>query len=209
MSRKSLMSKESSQNAGGLLRSSALLVMFAAAAGTITGLQAETLYSENSFRPLASDKRAHLPGDVLTVMIYENSSATTSADTTLQRKSDIGVQGGVNQRAHNASLGVNNNFDGGGTIQRSGKMLAQMTVTVTAVAANGDLLISGEQLLEINADRQKINVQGRVRPLDISDTNTVFSFRVADAKISYLGDGDLANRQQQGIWSRLFAWVGF
>lgn len=172
-------------------------------------LRAETLYNENTFRPLASDKRAHLPGDVLTVMIYESSSATTSADTSLQRKSDIALRAGSNRNAHSASMGVNNDFDGGGTVQRTGKMLAQMTVTVNAVAANGDLLVAGEQLLEINADKQKIKVEGRVRPLDISDTNTVFSYRLADARISYLGDGDLANHQQQGFWSRFFTWAGF
>jgi flagellar L-ring protein precursor FlgH len=171
-------------------------------------LQAESLYSENTFRPLASDKRAHLPGDALTVVIVESSTATTSADTLLQRKTDIGVQAGVNQNTHNASLGVNNNFDGGGTIQRTGKMLAQMTVTVTSVTSNGDLQVSGEQLLDINGDKQKIKVEGRVRSLDISDTNTVFSYRLADAKISYLGDGDLANHQQQSFWSRFFNWVG-
>lgn len=185
-----------------------LLLLLLLAAAPCAPLRAETLYNENSFRPLASDKRAHLPGDVLTVMIYENSSATTSADTSLQRKTDMALQGGVDQRTHGASLGANNNFDGGGTIQRTGKMLAQMTVTVTSVTANGDLWVSGEQLLEINADKQKIKVEGRVRPLDISDTNTVFSYRLADAKISYLGDGDLASHQQLGFWSRLFTWVG-
>ncbi|MES2933126.1 MAG: flagellar basal body L-ring protein FlgH [Pseudomonadota bacterium] len=177
--------------------------------GVGTPLLAETLYSENSYRPLASDKRAHLLGDVLTVMIYENSSAATSADTTLQRNSDLGLQAGANQITHNASLGVNNHFDGGGTIQRTGKMLAQMTVSVRSVASNGDLWVTGEQLLEINEEKQKIKVEGRVRPLDISDTNTVFSYRLADAKISYLNDGDLATHQRLGFWSRLFTWVGF
>jgi flagellar L-ring protein precursor FlgH len=84
-----------------------------------------------------------------------------------------------------------------------------MSVSVVGVAANGDLLVAGEQVLEINSDRQKIRVEGRVRPLDISDANAVLSSRLADAKISYLGDGDLANRQRPGFWSRLFQWAGF
>jgi len=171
--------------------------------------QAENLYSESTYRSLASDKRAHLPGDVLTVLIYENSSATTSADTQLQRKNDVGVQVGLDQKNHQAQVGVNNDFDGGGTVQRTGKLLAQMTVTVARIANNGDLWVKGEQVLEINSDQQKIAVEGRVRPLDISDTNTILSYRLADAKISYLGDGDLANRQRPGFWSRLFVWAGF
>lgn len=171
-------------------------------------LCAENLYDEKTFRPLASDKRAHLPGDVLTVLIYENSSASTRADTTLQRKNDIGVNTGLNQRNYNANVGIRNDFDGGGSVQRSGQLLAQMTVTVQHVANNGDLYVSGDQMLEINSDKQQIHVEGHVRPLDISEANTILSSRLADAKISYLGDGDLASRQRPGFWSRLFMWGG-
>lgn len=177
--------------------------------GTLPALRADNLYDDKTYRPLASDKRAHLPGDILTVLIYENSSASTRADTTLQRNNDVSIQAGVNQHDNRLGVGVSNGFDGGGSVQRSGQLLAQMTVTVLSTTASGDLLVAGEQLLEINSDRQQIRVEGRVRPLDISDTNTVLSYRLADAKISYLGDGDLASRQRPGFWSRLFNWTGF
>src|ERR1700722_8376570 len=81
---------------------------------------AENLYNENSYRSLASDKRAHLPGDVLTVLIMENSSATTTADTSLNRNNTVGVQASLNTRSQNAAVAVNNTFDGGGTVQRTG-----------------------------------------------------------------------------------------
>jgi flagellar L-ring protein FlgH len=174
-----------------------------------TAANAESLYSESTFRPLASDKRAHLPGDALTVMIYETSSATTSADTSLQKKNEIGVQAGINQRnPQKGSIATNTNFDGGGTVQRSGKLLAQMTVTVTKVAENGDLWVSGQQLLEINSDKQMIKIEGRVRTLDISDTNTVLSYRLAQAKVSYVGEGALSDHQRPGYISRFFSWIG-
>lgn len=179
-----------------------LLVLLCGAA------RGDDLYNEKTYRPLASDKRAHLPGDVLTVMIYENSSALTSADTQLQRSNQVGATASGKHFNESLAVGATNNFDGGGTVQRAGKLLAQMSVTVTGVAANGELLVVGEQTLEINSDRQKIRVEGRVRPLDVSDQNTVLSYRLADAKISYLGDGDLASRQRPGLWSRFFTWVG-
>ncbi|MFZ6765900.1 flagellar basal body L-ring protein FlgH [Undibacterium sp. Di26W] len=169
----------------------------------------DNLYNENNYRSLASDKRAQLPGDVLTVLIYESSSASSNADTNLKRKSEIGAQVGLNQKNNQARISVNNDFDGGGTVQRSGKLLAQMSVTVMGIEDNGDLLVKGQQLLEINSDQQKITVEGRVRPLDIADNNTVLSTRLADAKISYAGDGELANHQRPGFWSKLFTWVGF
>lgn len=170
----------------------------------------ENLYDEGSFRAPASDKRARLPGDALTVLIYETSSATASGDTSLQRKNGIAIQTDLSDNSpRHLNLALNNDFDGGGTVQRMGRLLAQMTVTVTRVAANGDLWLLGEQLVEINSDRQRIRLEGRVRPLDISDANTVLSFRLAEAKISYVGDGDLAARQRPGFLSRVFEWLGF
>ncbi len=171
-------------------------------------VQADNLYSEQTFRALAADKRARLPGDVLTVLIAESSSAVTSADAALQKHDSVGVDVAADRHKHDAKAGVNNSFSGGGTIQRAGKLLAQMSVQVTGVAPNGDLLVAGEQSVEINADRQKIRVEGRVRPIDIQDNNTVFSFRLAEAKVSYLGDGALADRQRPGLLSRFFIWAG-
>ena len=184
-----------------------LPLLLALACG-VGGAHADDLYNEKTYRPLASDKRAHLPGDVLTVMIVENSSAQTSADTQLQRSNQLGVQAGTKHNNESLAIAANNKFDGGGSIQRAGRLLAQMSVTIIRVAANGDLVVAGEQVLEINADRQKIRVEGRVRPLDVSDQNSVFSYRLADARISYLGDGDLASRQHPGLWSRFFNWAG-
>jgi len=185
-----------------------ILLTVALLAATSLSAIADDLYNEKTFRPLASDKRAHLPGDVLTVLIYENSSATTSADTSLKRSNDVSLRANADQHSHAAAIGMGNDFNGGGTVQRQGKLLAQMSVSVTGVAANGDLLVAGEQVLDINSDRQKIRVEGRVRPLDITEANAVLSSRLADAKISYLGDGDLSNRQRPGIWSRFFNWAG-
>ena len=168
----------------------------------------DNLYDEQSYRPIASDKRAHLPGDAITIMIYENSSASTSADTNVQRANTVGLQGAADSHAHQASIGTNTTFDGGGTVARSGNLLAQITATVTKLAPNGDLWISGEQIVEINSDKQHIKVEGRVRLMDVSESNTVPSNRIADAQISYLGDGDLASHQKPSWLSRFFAWAG-
>ncbi|MBV8636348.1 MAG: flagellar basal body L-ring protein FlgH [Burkholderiaceae bacterium] len=171
-------------------------------------VRAEDLYDEKNYRPLASDKRAHLPGDAITIMIYENSSASTTAGTNVQRATNVGLQAAADQHSHQAALGTNSSFDGGGTVQRSDNLLAQITVTVDKIAPNGDLWISGEQVVEINSDKQRIKVEGRVRPLDISENNTVPSNRIAQAKISYLGDGDLSSHQKPGWLSRFFSWAG-
>lgn len=185
-----------------------LMLAMVAVVGASACVQAETLYNPQSYRPLAADKHAHMPGDAVTVLIYETSSSSTTAGTNMQRGSTVGLRASADQSSHQGAIGANATFDGGGTIQRSDNLLAQITVTVTKVEANGDLWVSGEQLVEINTDKQRIKLEGRIRALDISSSNTVLSNRVADAKISYTGDGDLAAHQKVGWLSRFFAWAG-
>ncbi|MCE3261351.1 MAG: flagellar biosynthesis protein FlgH [Pseudoduganella sp.] len=170
--------------------------------------RADSLYDPAGFRPLLADQRARRVGDNLTVVVTETSSAAARTDVTTQRSSEIGVGVAADSRHHDASLGLQNEFDGGGAVQRSGRLLAQLTVSVTDIAPNGDLWVSGEQVLEINGDRQFIKLEGRVRAADVSDTNTVASSRLADARISYSGSGPLADSQRQGWLARIAAWLG-
>jgi flagellar L-ring protein precursor FlgH len=68
--------------------------------------------------------------------------------------------------------------------------------------------VTGEQLVEINDETQRIRLEGRVRPQDITENNSVLSSRLSDAKISYVGDGVLAERQKPGWLARLLIWLG-
>jgi flagellar L-ring protein precursor FlgH len=112
-------------------------------------------------------------------------------------------QGGLS-----AGLGTNNDFTGTGRTQREGKILAQLTVAVREVLANQDLMLAGEQLLEINGEKQIIRLEGRARPRDISELNTVVSTRIADAKIAFIGDGVVGDRQRPGWWQKLLGTFG-
>ncbi|MBI1890114.1 MAG: flagellar basal body L-ring protein FlgH [Burkholderiales bacterium] len=185
-----------------------VVLAVAALAGYFESVQAASLYKESSYQPLASDRKAHQPGDLLTVLVYENSSATSTANTTAGRDAGVGVNIETPGTSKSASIRTNNQLDGRGQTQRVGRVLAQITVTVKGVTPGGDLLVAGEQLLEVNNERQQIKVEGRVRPQDISDTNTVLSTRIADAKISYVGEGDLADRQRPSWWQRLLTMFG-
>jgi flagellar L-ring protein precursor FlgH len=187
-----------------LLRSTVLLLL--AAASLTAG--AESLYREESFRALTADPRAYRPGDLLTILVVESSSATSSADTSTEKKAGIGLAVQATNLSKSATVDLNDNFSGKGTIQRSGKLLAQLTVTVKAVEPNGDLLVAGAQQIAVNDERQNILLEGRVRPVDISESNTVLSTRLADAKISYIGDGILGEKQHPGIISRILSWLG-
>ena len=169
---------------------------------------ATSLYQEKSYQALTADKRALHKGDVVTVIITENSSASSSANTTSGRNGNVGIDLERPSKSIVGSFGTNNQMTGGGQTQRADTVVAQITVTVTDVASNGDLSVAGEQSLEINNERQHIKLEGRIRPQDISATNTVLSNRVAGAKISYIGSGDVADTQRPGWWQRALTWFG-
>jgi flagellar L-ring protein precursor FlgH len=186
----------------------------AAAAALVLGLGIAcqacgvSLYDEGSFQPLTADRKARKAGDLVTVMIYENASASSSADTNAGRSSDLAASVQAGSREHHAGISTNNDFEGKGTTQRSGRVLGQLTVAVQQVLPNGDLVLGGTQELEINGEKQLIKLEGRVRALDVSESNTVLSTRVADARISFAGDGVLSEHQKPSWWHRLLTWFG-
>lgn len=173
-------------------------------------VRAESLFDGNSYRALASDAKAHAVGDALTILIVENSSATSSADTSTHRKSDYDLSAGkvTEPNSKGGGLQVGSDFDGGGKTLRSGRLIAQITVIVKSLDPSGDMLVTGDQLLRINGEDQKIHLEGRVRPIDVSPANTVPSTRLADAHITYVGIGDLADRTRPGWWARVLNWFG-
>lgn len=184
-------------------------VLLACLSLSISVGMAESLYQENTYRPLMGDNKAFRVGDVLTVQIFENSTATTSADTGTRRKN--GVSADINNKGNSVTqfgIALGGDFDGGGKTQRSNRVLATVTVTVREVMPNGELRVSGEQLLTVNEEPQKVTLEGRVRPIDISDGNTVLSTRLADAKITYVGDGDIAERNRRPWWRVVLDAVG-
>lgn len=170
---------------------------------------AQNLYRSDQYRPLVSDRRAHRVGDILTVLVVENASATATAGTNTDKNNDLGVQFSSPSSAQkNYALSVDQNYDGGGKSARTGKLLAQISVVVKAIEPNGDLQINGIQDIEINDEKQTINLAGKVRSIDVDERNTVLSTRVANAKITYVGNGVLAESQHKGWLSRLITLFG-
>src|SRR5690606_30946312 len=97
---------------------------------------------------------------------------------------------------------------GEGRRDRSGKIIAQIGVVVDEVLPNGDLHVSGEQILNIDGDRTRIQLKGRVRRADIASNNTVLSSRLADVLIDYDGRGFVTRGAGPGILTRIFSFLG-
>lgn len=160
-------------------------------------------------RSLFADRRAHIPGDILTVLVSEAASVSSNAQTRLAKGESANAN--LLQRdgeVQLASAGFDSKFAGGGQIERSGTLLARLTVKIDSVDANGNFLVSGEQLIVMNNEKQRILVSGFVRPDDVSADNTVPSWRVAGANIQLLGKGILTRKSRPGILTWLLSLFG-
>lgn len=167
------------------------------------------LYPGGSWAAMASDRVAAQVGDSLTVLIFENSAASNTAQSLARKDSSLGgrITAGDNLNEA-AQLELGSRFEGTGQVGRSGRLVAQLSVPVVEVLANGDLRVEGRQELNIDGAKTHITLKGRVRREDISAGNTVLSTRLADVVIDYKGDGYVPRSAQPGIVMRIFSWLG-
>lgn len=174
-----------------------------------------SIYHDAQNMELFADPRAHRTGDILTIVLVENTQAVKKANTSTSKtdKNKLGAPSLLGKTFNKAAIGsdAERSFDGGGSSSQSNTLTGNITVTVAQRLANGNLLVRGEKLLTINQGQEQIRIAGIVRPQDIGPDNTVPSTRVADARIAYTGRGSLADSNTQGWLSRFFnsRWMPF
>jgi flagellar L-ring protein precursor FlgH len=192
------------------MKGRAIAILIAAVIGLfVSPTVAADLYGHDIWPSLATDRTAHRVGDALTVVVYENASAINSANNESSRSTALGGRlNAGNNFNESAALALNGSSDDTASTGRSGGMVAQLSVVVDQILPNGDLHVSGSQLLNINGEKTQIRVAGRVRPSDISSGNFVLSTRLADAAIDYDGQGFVSRSAAPGILTRIFNWLG-
>ena len=160
---------------------------------------------------LFEDRRARRVGDTLTIAIVENTNASKKSATNTGRASNnnfgvTGLQGLPGKSFLGSTLGATSDFsfDGKGESSNNNAFTGTITVTVTEVMPNGNLLVSGEKQVGINQGSEYIRLSGIVNPINLTATNTVASTLIADARIEYRGSGAVAENQQTGWLSRFF-----
>lgn len=169
--------------------------------------------------PLFQNAVAHRIGDTVTIRLAESTNASKSSSTATKKATEVGITaptGLGTQLALNGaplSVGIENesNFNGTGTSAQSNKLEGLITVTVAKRLSNGNLLVRGQKWLTLNQGSEYVRIQGIIRPMDIEGDNTIASFKVADAVISYGGKGSLADANSPGLLSRFFnsKWLPF
>jgi flagellar L-ring protein precursor FlgH len=153
---------------------------------------------------LFTTNRAFTTGDIITVIVMETTRASKEVSSKTGRKSgssmDIAATGSTNKAKFNSDI----QYEGGSSTERRGMLTARISARIVQTEPNGNLVIKGEQLIEINGEKQILKVSGVARPADISADNTVFSGNLADAHIEYLGK---EKRSQWIHWLGPIGWI--
>jgi flagellar L-ring protein precursor FlgH len=160
---------------------------------------------------LFEDMKARKAGDLITVILDEQTVASKSASTSSSKDSSVdiptptllGSTATLQGRPANTSLNSGNSFSGGGDSSQSNSLSGNITVTVVDVMANGNLVVSGKKMLTLNQGREFVSISGVVRPIDLSADNRIMSSKIAHAEITYSGSGMIADSNRAGWLTRV------
>ncbi len=171
-------------------------------------LQGSSLWQSGS-QSLFSDPIARGEGDLLTVVIRENTQASHEADTNTGQGLGIEVNPGVflSDLFAGLSPSYSDYSESGGRTQRSGSIVGEITVEVIEVLDTGNFRIEGTKGITVDGEHQEITLSGMIRPEDIEKDNSIESSRLADVDISYTGKGVIADKQRRSILEWLLNWI--
>ena len=189
------------------VRGSLIAAAVLAAAGICTA--GGPLVDLESGSSLVSNYKAHRVGDIITILIVEESTANASAKTDANNKSEVSGGPGLGFLDLITDWGISteNKFTGDGRTQRTGNLNAEITARIVEVMHNGDYRLSGTRMVDINGERQLIEISGVCRARDIRPDNTIYSTYIADARIAYNGSGVVNATSEPGVITKLVNWL--
>src|SRR5580693_9074378 len=169
---------------------------------------------------LAENPVAHHIGDIVTIVLNEQTAAqksattSTSKDTTVTLPAPTIIGKGVTIKGVpilDNSMNNATKFQGQGASAESNSLTGYLTATVLKVLPNGNLFIAGEKQIGLNQGNEYIRVTGVVRPIDLASDDSIPSYRVASAHITYSGKGAIADANAQSWLARFFnsPWAPF
>ena len=192
-------------------------VMLGLCLGYAATLSADSLWQDGQSKSMCADKRAGKVGDIVTILVQENSSATKDNNTKTSKDSSIdaaissflfspAASSLLTQQGAMPALKLSgkSDFSGGGAINNSQKIAASVAVRIVDVLPNNNLIIEGTRESSFSGETQTILLRGTIRQDDITALNTVFSFNVADATIRFVSKGPITDSQRKGWFQRVW-----
>ena len=162
---------------------------------------------------LFEDTKAFRIGDLLSVSLAESTNASKSAATTTAKDDDVTLGAATvlgitptykGQSLLNNEMTAERAFTGSGDSAQSNSLQGLITVMVSDILPNGNLVVRGEKIIGLNQGSEFLRISGIVRPQDISSQNSVDSSKLANARIYYGGGGSIAEANTKGWLSRFF-----
>lgn len=166
--------------------------------------------ARQGYQPLFEDRRPRSIGDILTILLDEEVSASKNSQSNAGRSGSAGLNLAQLPDAletlaeYGFDVSGENDFTGSGGSQANNSFTGTITVSVLEVMNNGNLRVRGEKQIAINQGTEFIRFSGVVNPRTITAQNTVPSTQVADARIEYVGDGYINEAQHMGWLQRFF-----
>jgi flagellar L-ring protein precursor FlgH len=166
---------------------------------------------QSGTRAFFKDQRAAQIGDLLTVLVDIDDEARIDNQTQRERDASetmgaaalFGFERQMQRILPNAADPNNllsatgtSTTDGRGQINRQEQIRLRVATLVTQVLPNGNLVVQGRQEIRINYEVRELQVTGVIRPQDISSTNTIGLDKIAEARVSYGGRGQITDLQQ-------------
>ncbi len=174
-----------------------------------------SLYTSATSMRLFDDLKAYRPGDILTVILQESTVSSKKANTSVGKDDAVTIATpsllGNTYPKVAANLSGSRSFTGKASASQQNHLTGYVTVVVQKVLPSGALFVKGSKQVRLNQGDEVVFVSGVVRPEDVSQDNQVSSLRLAQARISYTGRGDLAESNTMGWLSRILnsAWFPF
>ena len=164
----------------------------------------------NGYSALTNGARAAMVGDIVTISLVERTQAAKSNSASTDRKGEIGLTPPTTGPAslfNPTDIGASggSTFGGKGAAAQSNQLSGEISVTIARIYPNGTMLVRGEKMLTLNRGDENIAITGIIRAADIGPDNRVASTRVADARITYSGKGEIARGSRQGWLNRFFS----
>jgi flagellar L-ring protein precursor FlgH len=179
--------------------------------------RAQSLWRDDVSKPMYADKRASLVGDIITVIVQETTTASKNNRTATSRESsvDASIASFFYSPAGSSFLtkggqmpavrfNGKNDYNGGGTINNSEKIISYVAVRVIDVLPNRNMVIEGRRETAFGGEQQTIVLRGVVRPDDVTANNTILSYNIADSSIHIVSKGQLTDSQRKSWFVRLW-----
>jgi flagellar L-ring protein precursor FlgH len=169
--------------------------------------EARSLWSDDGTSyNIFADRKARNVGDILTIVISESTTTTTAKSSSNKKSGSTSLSAGVGifDFLKAASANGSDSFSAQGSKSDTNKVAGNVTVTVTQVMPNGNMVVEGTQSIWQNRDEHKIAFRGVCRQDDVTANNTIPSTKIADATVRFDGKGPLNAKQRQGILTQIF-----